>query len=154
MRLTRNGALLVGTQTPWGRMHVSGGSMKLSNAGSHSVLYWVESNDGSADMGMDSGTLRIRTTGGNHPIVFHPGDQGEKMRLLQNGNVGIGTAAPVERLHVNGKVLVMNCVSVVTVVTAGLQVTEPPSGVKMVIMFIHGPSQTMLALERTHRVLS
>ncbi|MCB0573984.1 MAG: tail fiber domain-containing protein, partial [Saprospiraceae bacterium] len=47
-----------------------------------------------------NGFLRVRTNS-NHPIVFEPNGL-EAMRIANNGNVGIGTISPVNKLTVSG----------------------------------------------------
>ena len=52
---------------------------------------------------------------GNSDIIFRTGDESapsaEIMRLRENGNVGIGTTTPSERLSVNGNVAVVGSVN-------------------------------------------
>jgi len=43
----------------------------------------------------------VFTTGGNSPLIFGTQDN-ERLRILGNGNVGIGTAGPASQLEVNG----------------------------------------------------
>lgn len=55
-----------------------------------------------------NGEVRFLSTfgsGGNYPFTFRfGGSRGEVMRIGTNGNVGIGTATPAERLSVNGNI--------------------------------------------------
>lgn len=46
-------------------------------------------------------------TNSNHDVVFRTNNT-ERMRILANGNVGIGTSTPTMKLHVNGGILSEN----------------------------------------------
>ena len=50
-------------------------------------------------------TLSATTTAGADDVIFNTAGS-EKMRILENGNVGIGTGAPLSRLDVNGGVAI------------------------------------------------
>ena len=43
-------------------------------------------------------------TSSNHPLHFYTNSQWAQVSLLQNGNLGIGTTAPQQKLHVEGSI--------------------------------------------------
>lgn len=47
----------------------------------------------------------IVQTYSNHPLVFGT-NNGERMRILPNGNIGIGRTNPAQKLHINGSIRV------------------------------------------------
>ncbi|HEX8088814.1 MAG TPA: hypothetical protein VF762_08180, partial [Blastocatellia bacterium] len=86
-----NGRLGIGTVSP-------DRSLTLGNtAGAN----YMNVKDGTREilMGVDSGGGIISTMT-NHDLSFRAGANSEKMRIVSNGNVGIGTASPLERLDV------------------------------------------------------
>ncbi len=52
-------------------------------------------------LGNGTSELKIATVGGTQPISFAPSNV-ERMRITNNGSVGIGTTNPFENLHVKG----------------------------------------------------
>lgn len=87
----------IGTTTP-GTM-VSGHAETLSVYGKG-----IATNDGNVQMymgGFDANTYGILGTYNNVPLTFRANST-EAMRILTNGNVGIGPTTPWGKLHVNG----------------------------------------------------
>lgn len=72
-----------------------------------------------------SNGLAIQTN--SAPIIFDTGAVTETMRLLSNGNVGIGTTDPNQKLTVNGNVGLINAASVASPVayTSSIATGEP-----------------------------
>ncbi len=115
------GTLGIGTATPAGVLHARGVSPvrilgdPTTLAGSESVDFFARSSTFSSDLG----GMRIQRQGGSGDIdtslwaaaVGNPAS--EKMRVLGNGKVGIGTASPTAALEVSG--------------TGGVKITSAPA---------------------------
>ena len=76
--------------------------MHLYGSGNTFTRYTNTSNSGHyVDIGANSAGESFIYGYGAYPVLF--GTNGsEKMRILSNGNVGIGTTAPTHLLHVSG----------------------------------------------------
>jgi len=84
-----NGRVGIGTSEPLRRLHVEGGWIRVSNAE------------------LANSAIQLETHSGFHRIAFNQlrfwdWDAGGDMVTFENGNVGIGTAAPTATLHVKG----------------------------------------------------
>ena len=111
-----NGNLGIGTTTPANRLHIVGTSesqmLKVSystyNDLRSSILTWYGLKTTASDLATNN--LEITMEGGKQvnnggSIIFINGLTGatsEKMRILQDGKVGIGTTTPTQRLDVIG----------------------------------------------------
>jgi hypothetical protein len=93
MVLSCMGRLGMGTCNPTHPIHVY-------DAGNSVYARW-ERSSGNMFIGSDSIGGAIGTTG-NIPLYFYTVDGTERMRLTQDGSLGIGTSCPTAKLHVNG----------------------------------------------------
>jgi hypothetical protein len=90
--ILEDGDVGIGTASP---------DRRLSVYDSGSVFQNVKNDTSEILMGVDgsSGILSVMT---NHDLILRAGINNEKMRIRANGNVGIGTANPNQKLHVEG----------------------------------------------------
>lgn len=93
---------LTTSRTIWGQSFNGGG-----NIASTSPIYvnqMRDSGDNYCFASDGNGNVTMGTTGRSHYIKFDT-EGGTKMYILNNGNVGIGTTSPSQKLHVYGGVL-------------------------------------------------
>jgi hypothetical protein len=99
---TETGRVGIGTATPEGSLHVQGNRSIFGN------------NGGASDIVInDIPTARWRIATGGYALSFSKHSSAsdeystwsEKVRIDQNGDVGIGEASPQAKLHVNGTIL-------------------------------------------------
>jgi hypothetical protein len=89
MRITSGGNIGIGTTTPAGKLDVSGSLVLSGNAYTNGPSV-SNSNDGLLLVGGTSLGVRIN----------NQNNTAELMRVANSGNVGIGTGAPLGRLHI------------------------------------------------------
>ena len=101
MRVTSTGDVGIGTNSPSDKLTVNGNLSIFGNK------IYNGSAANSAGVSFPSSTTRID---GYNGITFHSstttvGSQTERMRITNNGNVGIGTSNPTEKLEVGGPIV-------------------------------------------------
>ena len=93
------GTVGIGTTAPATQLHVLGNRIRLENLNKHIDLR----ADGSAvDLQSETNHLFLRSSGpgGNNNVIINP--------FPEDGNVGIGTQLPADKLHVQGNLRVTN----------------------------------------------
>jgi len=103
MVLLNDGNLGIGTNAPVQRLDLSG-SLRIRSAGTYS-----DPTDNAGFLNYDSTggifTISARSNGGSTFMAFrtsNSGTAGERMRIINDGNVGIGSSSPAYKLDVNG----------------------------------------------------
>ena len=132
MRINSSGSLLIGTTIDAGqRLQVSGSSLfQNSSVGTIGTFRSATANGQRLDVnstatgfrlisGFDTGitgTFEILASGGNSSLIL--GTQAtERMRIDNNGSVGIGKSTPTSRLDVSGSVLITGSLGVTQDIT-------------------------------------
>lgn len=131
VRITQSGDIGIGTTDPEGAVHIAptnqneaiviGTGTPETTARKNSITF-TEANASSGDNGIrwldGSGNscgaifgtaggnteLRLATTVNTGYLTFHSGRSRERMRITADGNVGIGTDSPSEKLVVDGNI--------------------------------------------------
>ncbi len=100
MRINHDGNVGIGTSTPSANLEIRGNGLrlKLSDTGPEQ-----ETNITYSTTSYGIWQTGVNNTGGGSWWVYQSG-YGYLMNFLSNGNVGIGTTTPKEKLSVNGKI--------------------------------------------------
>jgi len=88
-----NGLIGIGTTNPLGKLHIAGAD------NTHRV--YIEGSGVTANLWNTSGSFNISTETA-HDIRFFPGTSQESLTLKMDGNVGIGTSNPTNKLEISG----------------------------------------------------
>jgi hypothetical protein len=118
MTILHNGNVGINSTNPVATLNVNGGLLVLSNAGFSGGLN-IDQNAMNTNNGMNAYALAFGATSGNsgEGIVSRRGsvndlefytDWGNRMTILNNGNVGIGTNSPSQALEVNGNFVLID----------------------------------------------
>ena len=101
-RIDDQGRLGVGTTAPTDRLHVAGGMLRADGVGWGTGINFNGSDN--RIMSHDtSSSLMLHVGTGSNFVVWHAGSL-PRFHISSNGNVGIATTTPSERLHVAGNV--------------------------------------------------
>jgi hypothetical protein len=101
-----SGNVGIGTTAPASNLHIK---TSVDNSVAQGLVIERSANSDKGYINYNGGGFQFRSTVGD-PIVFGETDA-EHMRILPDGNVGIGTDAPNEALEVKGSIRIDNGVS-------------------------------------------
>ena len=108
-----DGNIGIGTSSPNYKLTVVGGAIQLSGSTSSTAGIRVQTASGVATL-----TGINNDNNAYNPLAFYTGAT-ETMRISTAGNVGIGTTAPSQKLHVVGNALVSGAATVTGSTTVG-----------------------------------
>jgi len=142
MRIDSSGNVGIGITSPVYRLS----SKQSGNTGSSSlgVVSINSANDTFIGIGYDSASDTNRvfssfvSTGAFKPITLHTSDS-ERLRIDSSGNVSIGTATALSKLHVHGDLTMSNATVSTTAATGGF--TLPATAAGYLTVSINGTSR-------------
>jgi len=135
MRITSTGNLGLGTSSPQAQLSVGSGSLldtnvpvQISTGGTGTVNYYGANKNGGYGLlfGYENagglGTGGVLRMVAADPLLFVVNNTAEAMRITSAGNVGIGTAAPAEKLDVAGNIKATGNLTLSGSINGGLRV--------------------------------
>ena len=135
MRLDTSGRLGINTSSPSYKLHITAASDGINISGSDAFVRW------------NSGDMQIRNAG-SYAMAFdtYTGSAlTEKMRIMSDGRVGIGTTSPTsgQKLTVSGDATVLGTMTCTTIskITGSFKIDHPlkPKTHSLVHSFVEGP---------------
>jgi len=146
MRITGDGNVGIGTDDPNQLLHTVGGTVKIESDGGNAagaVLELKHANNNTTDVcatinftnnvggyaAIEGGTTDANNTGYLAFKTDNAGTQGEAVRILGNGNVGVGTTSPKAKMHIGPDALV----SGYTPSTTTLAVSDITNGAELIL---------------------
>ncbi|MDP2103442.1 MAG: tail fiber domain-containing protein, partial [Candidatus Gracilibacteria bacterium] len=105
-----SGNVGIGTTSPGAKLDILGDNNQLfiNTVGAYSSIYFYKSGVNNGALYTDGAITHLENRGSGR-LTFGGGITGaENMVILNNGNVGIGTTAPTEKLQVTGNILASN----------------------------------------------
>ena len=122
-----------------GNVGIAGGSVSITRASAdYNVIALVNTSGVEVQLNANGNTEGNLRTVTNHPLSFTTNNI-ERLRIDSSGNVSIGTATSLSKLHVHGDLTMSNATVSTTAATGGL--TLPATAAGYLTVSINGTSR-------------